>query len=388
MSPKRARRSLYGVRSKRAEIVSTGLGSPRPGPLQHRADPFRIRENIQLFDPDADAFDTRIGKAGRADPLGKPLAQIDMPGPRDFADRGYDLFVIDDAAPIFSGKGLGGHQIDRDTDPLRMLALAAADPDAAHQHEAAHRDSVTGAFRRRRRTPAALPTLDHILLHARARPITAMWLAGAVCYPPATRRLGGRNGFLLLRDRCARRYRAARAAAPLYRRVRGGRSDRPRNRAAADCSRSDPRRYHRSGPVARIRARDRRPADRAVVERSKKAAGTLAERPRPTDMTLLTERAASGRARSCPGRAPERQSLPQDCGHLSTRWASGPAHRCRSDRYPNRSPAGDCRDREIRPLSGNLPGGVRQNRSRPRAGVNGRVPAPPRRGSRPRTRYG
>src|SRR6516165_3571276 len=88
-------------------IGSAELGSRWPGPLQDRPDTLRIREYVELFDPDADPLDPGIGKADRANPLGEPLAQIDMPGTSDLADRGDDLLVIDDAPAVFSGEGVG-----------------------------------------------------------------------------------------------------------------------------------------------------------------------------------------------------------------------------------------------------------------------------------------
>ena len=66
----------------------------------------RPRQNIELFDPDAHPFDPRIGKAGAADPLGKALAQIDMPGAGNLPDCGDHFLVVDDAPAVLSGKGM------------------------------------------------------------------------------------------------------------------------------------------------------------------------------------------------------------------------------------------------------------------------------------------
>src|SRR5882724_794801 len=106
----------------------------RSRPLEHRADTFGVGEHVELFDPDADPCDARIGEAGRADPFGKSLAQIDVSGAGDLADRGNDLLVIDDPPTVVTREGGGGRrdQIDRDPNALFLLTLAPTDADAAH----------------------------------------------------------------------------------------------------------------------------------------------------------------------------------------------------------------------------------------------------------------
>src|SRR5216684_3589061 len=84
-----------------------------------------------------------------------------MPGGGDFTDCRDDLLVIDDAPAVLSREGVGRHQIDRDADALRVLALTRADPDAGHQDEPAHRDSVAGIRYRRRGTAGGRGLLDH-----------------------------------------------------------------------------------------------------------------------------------------------------------------------------------------------------------------------------------
>ncbi len=123
----------------------------RPGAFQDGPDAVRIGKRVELFDPDADPGDPRIDKARRADPLGEAFAQVDMAGSGYLADRCDDLFVIDDAAPVFAGNGgcSGRCQVDRHSHPLLVLALPPADADAAHQHQAAHRDGVGVGFGKR-----------------------------------------------------------------------------------------------------------------------------------------------------------------------------------------------------------------------------------------------
>ena len=104
---------------------SAGAGFRRAGALQDRPDAFGIGKHVELFDPDPDPLDPRIGKAGRADPLGETLAQIDMAGPGDLADRGDDLLVIDDTAAVFAGKGGGAARSGR---PTRAPAACARAP--------------------------------------------------------------------------------------------------------------------------------------------------------------------------------------------------------------------------------------------------------------------
>src|SRR6266567_994274 len=84
-----------------------------------------------------------------------------MPGARDFADHGDDLLVIDNAPAVLSGKSVGCHQIDRDANALRVLALTRADPDAGHQDKPAHGDRVAGIRYRRRGTTGGRGLLDH-----------------------------------------------------------------------------------------------------------------------------------------------------------------------------------------------------------------------------------
>src|SRR6516162_4214334 len=69
-----------------------------------------------------------------------------MAGTGDFTDRCDDLFVIDDASAVLSGKGVGCHKVDRNANSLPTLPLGCADPDAAHQDEPAYGDRVAGAF--------------------------------------------------------------------------------------------------------------------------------------------------------------------------------------------------------------------------------------------------
>ena len=62
--------------------VQTGRARSNDG-----ADPFGVREDIELFHPDPNMRDARVGKANGADPFGETFAQIDMSGVCDFADR-------------------------------------------------------------------------------------------------------------------------------------------------------------------------------------------------------------------------------------------------------------------------------------------------------------
>ncbi len=95
--------------------------------------------------------DLGIGKTRIADPRGKPLAQIDMAGADDLADRRHDLFVIDDAAAVLMR--IGGFrrrgQLDRNAHALQPVAFGPANPDAAQQHEIAHDDGVAVCCRNR-----------------------------------------------------------------------------------------------------------------------------------------------------------------------------------------------------------------------------------------------
>ena len=105
-----------------------------------------FRKNIELFDPDADHFDPRIGEAGGTHALGKCFAKLDMPRARDLADRRDDLLVIDHAPTVLAQDGVARHELDRDADPLLALALARAYADAARQNEPAYGDRVSGVF--------------------------------------------------------------------------------------------------------------------------------------------------------------------------------------------------------------------------------------------------
>jgi hypothetical protein len=58
---------------------STRHGSTHLCTLEYRTDAIHIRKHIELFDPHSHPLDSRIGKAGAADPLCKALAQVDMP---------------------------------------------------------------------------------------------------------------------------------------------------------------------------------------------------------------------------------------------------------------------------------------------------------------------
>src|SRR5438552_6031612 len=79
-----------------------GIESGRARAFENRADRFGIGKDVELFDLDPDLPDPRIGKALVADPRGKALAQIDMPGRGDMADRRHDLLVIDDAPAVLA----------------------------------------------------------------------------------------------------------------------------------------------------------------------------------------------------------------------------------------------------------------------------------------------
>src|ERR1051326_172740 len=74
-----------------------------------------------------------------------------MPGARDLADRRHDLLVIDDPSAVLAR--IGGlrrrRKLDRNAHPLPPLALCAAPPAAAHQHEVVHEPPVTVGFGRR-----------------------------------------------------------------------------------------------------------------------------------------------------------------------------------------------------------------------------------------------
>src|SRR2546423_2807200 len=124
MSPRRAKRSPCGGPSQRVEPHSSGWRANRPGSLDDGADPFGVREDIELFHRDANVCDARIGKANSADPFGETFAQINMPRVRDFADRCDNFFVIDNAPAILSGEGVRCRQVDRNANALLALTLA------------------------------------------------------------------------------------------------------------------------------------------------------------------------------------------------------------------------------------------------------------------------
>src|SRR5260370_10255224 len=64
------------------------IASHRAGPFEDRANPLGIGVDVDLLDRHPRMGDPRIGEAGGRDPLGEPLAQIDMAGAGDLADRG------------------------------------------------------------------------------------------------------------------------------------------------------------------------------------------------------------------------------------------------------------------------------------------------------------
>src|ERR1700760_3238864 len=118
MSPRPARRSPCGGLSRRVEPHSSGWGASRPRSLDDGADPFGIREDIELFDPHPNLCDARVGKANGADPLGETLAKIDMSGACDFADAGDNFLVIDDPPAILSGERISSDEVDRNANAL------------------------------------------------------------------------------------------------------------------------------------------------------------------------------------------------------------------------------------------------------------------------------
>jgi hypothetical protein len=118
----------------------------RPKPLEDGADPFGIRENVELLDPDANPLDPRIGETGGADPLGETLAQIDVPGRGDIADCRDNFFVIDDAPTVFSGERVCRLKVNRNANALPAVSLARAYPDLAHEDKSAHGDRIAGTF--------------------------------------------------------------------------------------------------------------------------------------------------------------------------------------------------------------------------------------------------
>ena len=126
MLPRPAKRSRCGGLSPLVDLLFC-----RAGPLEHGADPVGVRENVELFDPDSDPLDTRVGKAGGADPLRETLAQIDVSGSGDIADRCDNLLVIDDASTALSRVRVRGIEVDRDANALGTLALACAYSDPA-----------------------------------------------------------------------------------------------------------------------------------------------------------------------------------------------------------------------------------------------------------------
>ena len=112
-------------RSEKLAIAE--LDTRQPGRVRSRIAPTPSASgNTSSFSTHTRTRSTRgSAKHALADPLGEALAQIDMAGCSDFADRGDDLLVIDDAAAVFAGKDSGGGrgQIDRDAHPLLALAL-------------------------------------------------------------------------------------------------------------------------------------------------------------------------------------------------------------------------------------------------------------------------
>src|SRR5713226_7927669 len=81
-----------------------GMESGRARAFENRADGLGIGKNIELLDFDPDMPDAGVGKTRIADPGRKALAQIDMPGRGDLADRRDDFLVIDDAPAVLAGK--------------------------------------------------------------------------------------------------------------------------------------------------------------------------------------------------------------------------------------------------------------------------------------------
>ena len=79
--------------------------SARAGCVRGSRRPPRHRRKTSSFSTSTrTCADPRIGETGVADPRGKALAQIDMAGRGDLADRGDDFLVIDDAAAVVAGK--------------------------------------------------------------------------------------------------------------------------------------------------------------------------------------------------------------------------------------------------------------------------------------------
>src|SRR6202790_1072537 len=124
-------------------VVSRGA-SGRTAAFDDLPDRLGVGKDVELFDFGPDMPDPGIGKACLADPRSKALAQIDMTGTGNLADRGHDLLVIYDAPPVRAGNACfgGGGQLDRNTHALRPVALGWADPNAAQQNEATHDDGV------------------------------------------------------------------------------------------------------------------------------------------------------------------------------------------------------------------------------------------------------
>ena len=126
MLPKPVRRWRCGGLSRRVDLLAC-----RPDALENGANPLGVRENIELFDPDPDPLDTRVGKAGGADPLRETLAQIDMSGGGDIPNCRDNLFVIDYAPTALTRKRVYGFEIDGDANALAALALTRAYSDSA-----------------------------------------------------------------------------------------------------------------------------------------------------------------------------------------------------------------------------------------------------------------
>src|SRR5712691_12441068 len=100
-----------------------GMESGWARAFENRADRLGIGEDVELFDLDPDMPDAGVGKTRIADPGGKALAQIDMPGRGDMADRRDDFLVIDDAPAVLAGNAgvLCRGQLDRNAHPLRAV---------------------------------------------------------------------------------------------------------------------------------------------------------------------------------------------------------------------------------------------------------------------------